>query len=189
MKPGLLVSDRLSLTCLWTPRSRSKSLHRLVLEEVPDRPSWWPPLYLYLSFGCQKGSRLGGWPNHWHWPFFVQRTKLRHNRWLKVGVSLVRILWSWTSVSPTTVSDVGNLHYPTDVDRSLNASADDKIRKYRTDYNNNPPNSISFMPVIPSTSGVLHLQEFILSYIPVDSSTFAARHSPLNLKRMSSTPS
>ena len=30
-----------------------------------------------------------------------------------------------------------------------------KIRKYR-DYNNNPPNSISFMPVIASTSGSLH---------------------------------
>ncbi len=29
----------------------------------------------------------------------------------------------------------------------------DKIRKNRTDYNNNPPNSISFIPAIASTSG------------------------------------
>ena len=36
----------------------------------------------------------------------------------------------------------------------------DKIRKYRTDYNNNPPNAISFMPVIASTSGRLH-SEFV----------------------------
>ena len=58
----------------------------------------------------------------------------------------------------------GNLHYPNDIDRSLNEAAADKIRKYRADYNNNPPNSISstvsFMPAIASTSGRLH-SEFI----------------------------
>ena len=31
------------------------------------------------------------------------------------------------------------LHYPNDMDKSLNESGDDKIRKYRSDYNNNPP--------------------------------------------------
>ena len=58
----------------------------------------------------------------------------------------------------------GHLHYPHDVDKSLNEAAADKIRKYRADYNNNPPNSISstvsFMPAIASTSGRLH-SEFI----------------------------
>ena len=54
----------------------------------------------------------------------------------------------------------GKLHYPTDIDRSLNESAVDKIRKYHADYNNNPPNDISFMPAIASTSGRLH-SEFI----------------------------
>ncbi len=54
----------------------------------------------------------------------------------------------------------GHLHYPNDVDRSLNEAASDKIRKYRTDYNNNPPNSISFMPATASTSGKLH-SEFV----------------------------
>ena len=34
----------------------------------------------------------------------------------------------------------GKLHYPNAIDRSLNEAATDKIRKYRADYNNNPPN-------------------------------------------------
>jgi hypothetical protein len=54
----------------------------------------------------------------------------------------------------------GHLHYPNDIDKSLNESATHKIRKYRADYNNNPPSTISFMPVIVSTSGRLH-SEFI----------------------------
>ncbi len=45
---------------------------------------------------------------------------------------------------------------PNNIDRSLNEDADDKIRKYRADYNNNPPNTVSFMPGIVSTSGRLH---------------------------------
>jgi hypothetical protein len=36
----------------------------------------------------------------------------------------------------------------------------DKIRKYHTDYNNNPPSVVSFMPAIDSTSGRSH-SEFI----------------------------
>ena len=42
----------------------------------------------------------------------------------------------------------GHLHYPNDIDRSLNEAAADKIRKYRADYNNNPPIAISFMPTM-----------------------------------------
>ena len=53
----------------------------------------------------------------------------------------------------------GNLHYPHDIDRSINEAAD-KIRKYHADYNNNPPSVVSFMPTIVSTSGRLH-SEFI----------------------------
>ncbi len=52
------------------------------------------------------------------------------------------------------------LHYPNDIDRSLNEDSTDKIRKYCTDYNINPPNSISFMSGIPSTSDSLH-SEFV----------------------------
>jgi hypothetical protein len=54
----------------------------------------------------------------------------------------------------------GNLNYPNDIDRSLNEVAADKIRKYRVDYNNNPPGEVSFIPVIVSTSGRLP-SEFI----------------------------
>ena len=54
----------------------------------------------------------------------------------------------------------GKLHYPNDIDKSLNDAAADKIRKYRADYNNNPPNAVSFIPVIAGTNGRLH-SEFI----------------------------
>ena len=54
----------------------------------------------------------------------------------------------------------GHLHYPNDVDGSLNEVDVNKIRKYHTDYHNNPSNSISFMPAIASTSGRLH-SEFV----------------------------
>jgi hypothetical protein len=50
----------------------------------------------------------------------------------------------------------GHLHYPNDLDGSLNEDDAAKIRQYRTDYNNRPSNSISFMTVIASTSGCLH---------------------------------
>ena len=54
----------------------------------------------------------------------------------------------------------GHLHYPNDVDRSLNEATTNKIRKYRDDYTNIPPNGISFMCAIASTSGRLH-SEFV----------------------------
>ena len=54
----------------------------------------------------------------------------------------------------------GHLRYPNNLDQSLNDAAADKIRKYRADYNNNPPNTVSFMPSIASTSGRLH-SEFV----------------------------
>ncbi len=68
-----------------------------------------------------------------------------------------------------------------DIDRSLNEAAADKIRKYRADYNNNPPNAISFMSVIASTSGRLH-SEFVrlFSYKLIEKLT---AFSPRSLKR------
>ena len=38
----------------------------------------------------------------------------------------------------------GRLHY-NDIDKSLNEAATDKIRKYRADYNNNPPVSYTHL--------------------------------------------
>jgi hypothetical protein len=43
--------------------------------------------------------------------------------------------------------------------KSFNAAADKK-RKYRADYNNNPPRGVGFLPAIASTSGRLY-SEFI----------------------------
>jgi hypothetical protein len=87
-----------------------------------------------------------------------------------------------------------HLHYPNDIDKSLNETAADKFQKYRADYNNNPSTAISFVPAVASTSGRLHsefvrllfrligkltaflqLQEFTLLNMTVDSSTSAAR--------------
>jgi hypothetical protein len=52
------------------------------------------------------------------------------------------------SISDPSIN--GTLHYPNDIDRSLNEDATDKIRKYRADYKYRPPTSISFMPAIAS---------------------------------------
>jgi hypothetical protein len=49
----------------------------------------------------------------------------------------------------------GRLRY-TDIDKSLNEDTNDKIRKNRTDYNNNPTNTVVFMSVIAGTNGRLH---------------------------------
>jgi hypothetical protein len=85
--------------------------------------------------------------------------------WDTLRMRWVRWLWYWISVSPMTVSEVPLTlvlmeTYTTlityIIDRSLNEVADDKIRKYRDDYNNNPPNTVSFIPTIVSTSGRLH---------------------------------
>ena len=65
----------------------------------------------------------------------------------------------------------GNLHYPNNIDRSLNEAAADKIRKYRTDYNNNPSNTVSFMTAIVSTSGRLHSEFVRLLFLQVRSVT------------------
>ncbi len=54
----------------------------------------------------------------------------------------------------------GHLRYPNKLDQSLNDAGADKIRKYRADYNNRTPNTVSFMSVIVSTSGRLH-SEFV----------------------------
>ena len=64
----------------------------------------------------------------------------------------------WGSRSDPSIN--GHLHCPNDIDRSLNETVSDKIRKYRADYNNNPPKTISFVTDIPSTSGRLH-SEFV----------------------------
>ena len=63
----------------------------------------------------------------------------------------------WGSSSDPSI----NGHYPNDIDRSLNETVTDKIRKNRADCNNNPPSSVGFMSAITSTSRRLH-NEFVL---------------------------
>ena len=50
----------------------------------------------------------------------------------------------------------GHLHYPNDLDWSLNETDPVKMRQCHNDYNNRPSNSISFMSGFGSTSGSLH---------------------------------
>ena len=64
----------------------------------------------------------------------------------------------WGSRFDPSINDT--LHYPNDIDRSLNEAPVDKIRKYRTDYNNRSPNVISFRSAIVSTSDRSH-SEFV----------------------------
>ncbi len=54
----------------------------------------------------------------------------------------------------------GHLPYPNQIDKSLNEVSTDMIRKYRSDYSNNPPTVVSFIGVVASTSGRLH-SEFV----------------------------
>jgi hypothetical protein len=54
----------------------------------------------------------------------------------------------------------GHLKYPNNLDQSLNDADTEKIRKYRADYNNRTPSTVSFLSAIASTSGRLH-SEFV----------------------------
>ena len=73
--------------------------------------------------------------------------------------------YRWGSTSDPGIN--GHLHYPKDIDRSLNESVVDKIRKYHTDHNNNRPNVISLMSDITSTSGRIHLEFVCLPFLLV----------------------
>jgi hypothetical protein len=88
-------------------------------------------------------------------------------------VSLVLDLHSaherWVSSTDPTLN--GNLHYPNDLDKPLNETTVDKIRKYFTDYNQDPPNTISFMPAIVSTSGRLHSEFVRILFLQVHGET------------------
>ncbi len=64
----------------------------------------------------------------------------------------------------------GRLHY-NDIDKSLNEDSNDKIRKYRADYNNNPSNAVAFMPAIAGTNGRLHSDFIRLLFLQVHRET------------------
>ncbi len=71
----------------------------------------------------------------------------------------------WGSSSDPSIN--GHLHYPNDFDRPLNETDTDKIRQYRTDYNNRTSKDISFIPAITSTSGRTHGEFVRLLFLQV----------------------
>ena len=54
----------------------------------------------------------------------------------------------WGSSSNPSLNS--HLHYPADIDRTLNEAAADKVLQYRADYNN-LSHAIAFIPAIAST--------------------------------------
>jgi hypothetical protein len=98
--------------------------------------------------------------------FFAQHIQQKLNRWLETGDHD-----RFGSRSDPTLN--GTLHYPNpnDIDRSLNEAAADKIRKYHADYNINPPNAISFIPAIDSTSDRLYSEFIRLLFLQVHRET------------------
>jgi hypothetical protein len=92
MSPGLLVSDRHSCLLCRTSRRWKYTVPvgptglGLWLQEVSDRRSWWPPLHLYRPLGCQEGSRLGGWSNHWPLSY---NTQSENSLWQMTRFTLV----------------------------------------------------------------------------------------------------
>ena len=78
------------------------------------------------------------------------------------------------ATSDPSIND--HLHYPNDLDGSLNESAADKIRQYHTNYNNRPSNLISFMSVIGSTSGRLHSELVFLLFFQAHRETDRILH-------------
>ncbi len=120
MKPGLIVSVRLSLTWPWAPRSWSllKSRYRLV---VAGSFNWirWETTSVLVPFIRLPKRLMTGWLSNWL-TFSTPHITPRHNTLLKAGVDIVgisnwkhtlwtrrvRFLWSWTSGSPTTFSEL-----------------------------------------------------------------------------------
>ncbi len=62
------------------------------------------------------------------------------------------------------------LHYD-DIDKSLNETDNDKIRKNHVDYNNNPSNAVAFMAAIAGTNGRLHSDVIRLLFLQVHRET------------------
>ncbi len=65
----------------------------------------------------------------------------------------------------------GHLKYPNNLDQSLNDTTTDKVRKFRPDYRNNPPNTVSFMSAIASTSWRLYNEFVRLLFLKVHRET------------------
>jgi hypothetical protein len=177
MRPGLLVSGRHSLPRPWAPRSRLllRSRSRLVVAKSSDSILLVTTSALVPPIRVPRRLTTGRLINSL--TFSAQHTKVKtqqvaRSRGQQCGdIELAGYLANAAGPVPLVLdlriahqrfgssSDPslnGHLHYPSDIDRSLNEAAADKIRKYRADCKNNPPHAISFMPAIARTSGRLH---------------------------------
>ena len=134
MRPGLLVSDSPSLplgdhvsTC--TAHSGAKKAHDWAVDQMADLFRTTHKVKTQ-QVARSRGQRCGD----------IELAGYLANAAGQVPLVLdLRISHQrWGSSSDPSIN--GHLHYPNDIDRSLNEAAADKIRKYRADYNNNPPN-------------------------------------------------
>ncbi len=146
--PGLLVSDRLSLTWPWTPRSWSSlKIRQGLVVGGSFRWMWWETISVIVPLIRVTKRLMTGWLINWL-TFSVQLIKPRHTTFKKMSLVLDLLIAHDRFGSNSGPSLNGHLHYPNDIDKSLTEVATDKVQKYRVDYNNNPPTSVSFIPLI-----------------------------------------
>ena len=144
---------------------------------------------MYLPFRCQEGSRLGVdqladlfRTTHKVKTQQVVKSRGHHCGDIEVAGYLTNTAGPMPLVldlritherfgSSSNPSLNGNLQYPNDIDRSINEAVADKIRKYRADYNQNPPSSVAFMSTIASTSGREHSEFIRLLFLQVHRET------------------
>ncbi len=141
-KPGPLVFGRLSFPPPW---ALNKKTHDWMVDQITDLFHTTHKVktqQVVKSRGQHCGDvEMVGYPTNTTGPVsLVMDLRITHDR---VG----------SSTDPTLN---GQIRYPNNLDQSLNDTTVDKVRKYQTDYNMNPPNTVSFMPTIASTSGRLH---------------------------------
>ena len=75
----------------------------------------------------------------------------------------------WASSSSPRLN--GQLHYPTDLDRTLSETTTDKDLQHRAHDSNRPSNGISLIPTIASTSGRLHCEFVRLFFLQAHQET------------------
>ena len=102
------------------------------------------PLILVLVWHCFP--RLS--------PFFIL-LKIQHTPFIFPNSGFLSVIINYNN---PILDD--SLHHPlpANIKKTLHAAAAEKIREYRTDYNNRPSHSISFIPAVPTTSDRLHCE-------------------------------
>jgi hypothetical protein len=143
-KPGLSVFDRLSFPP--PVHSGAKKTHDWMVDQITD---------LFRTthrVKTQQGHPCGDVDLEGYLTNTVGPVQLVMDLDLRIDHDRVG-----SSTDPTLN---GHLKYPNNLDQSLNDTDDDKVRKYRADYHNNPTTTVSFIPSDVSTSGRLH-REFV----------------------------